>query len=193
MPSNVWFTSDPHFGHALVARLRGWDDVMQYNEALIERFNEVVKKSDQTWWLGDMSGGSPLPVFNVMPHLNGEHHLVTGNHDRCNPMFRDAHKWQPRFLEHFASVQPFARRRIGGLEVLLSHYPYKGYEHADRGKVRYGQYRLPDHGRWLLHGHLHTSVQYHEPRQIHVGMDAWGLQPVNLDTIATIIETYREE
>lgn len=188
MTSNVWFTADAHFGHRLVAGLRGFTDPAEHDAALVESVNATVRPGDQVWWLGDMSAGSPAPVFAAMPRLHGEHHLIAGNHDRCNSMFRDAHRWQPQFLAHFASVQAFARRRVAGIEVLLSHYPYVTADgQADRDEVRGTQYRLPDEGRWLLHGHTHMADQRVHDRQIHVGLDAWGLAPVNLDTIASIV------
>lgn len=49
------------------------------------------------------------------------------------------------------------------------------------------QYRLRDEGRWLLHGHTHQPERI-RGREIHVGLDAWDLAPVNEGTIAKLIE-----
>lgn len=118
----------------------------------------------------------------------GHHHLVLGNHDKAHAKHRDAHKHLRAYLEVFESVAPYARRRIDGREVLLSHYPYATDDgQADRGEVRDTQYRLPNEGRWLLHGHTHMADQRVHGRQIHVGLDAWGMQPVHLDTIRHLI------
>ena len=48
---------------------------------------------------------------------------------------------------------------------------------------RYTQYRLPNQGRWLLHGHTHNKDQRIHGKQLHVGLDAWGMRPVSLDWI----------
>ena len=56
-----------------------------------------------------------------------------------------------------------------------------GDDHTDA--PRFAQYRLPDEGRWLLHGHTHIADQRIHGRQIHVGLDAWDLRPVPLGEI----------
>jgi calcineurin-like phosphoesterase family protein len=124
-----------------------------------------------------------MEALAITASLPGTKHLIAGNHDPCHPMHRDAHKWQAAYLQVFASVQPFARRRIRNQDVLLSHFPYV----KDRHEARYMQYRLRDEGAWLLHGHTHQSEQRREGREIHVGLDAWDLTPVSLDTIADLM------
>lgn len=183
----VWLTSDPHFGHRFVAGLRGFDNPDDHDAAILENFQNAVGPGDQTWWLGDLCMGNPAYALRLIQCIPGTHHLVAGNHDRCHPMHRDAHKQAPRYLDAFSSVQPFARRRVNGEPVLLSHFPYSDEPGADRDEVRFEQYRLPNLGAWLLHGHTHMADQRVHGRQIHVGLDAWGLGPVALDTLAPTI------
>lgn len=55
-------------------------------------------------------------------------------------------------------------------------------------EIRHPEYRLPDVGHWLLHGHTHSpKILAAGPWQIHIGLDAWNLHPVNAETIANII------
>lgn len=184
----VFFTSDPHWGHRKVAELRGFSSTEEHDEALIDSFRSVVRKGDQVWWLGDLAMNSPSAALAHTTKIPGEHHLIFGNHDKGHPMHRGAWKWHDDYLIVFRSVGPYARRRIAGEEVLLSHFPYATTDgQADRGEVRETQYRLPDEGRWLLHGHTHMEGQRRHGRQIHVGLDAWGLRPVDLDTIAALM------
>lgn len=186
--NNVWFTSDLHLWHQKVAETRGFMDPLDHDNAVMYELHATVKPGDQLWILGDLSagsGGSERYALDQLAQLDAELHLIAGNHDRCHPMHRDAHKHQRRFLEVFTSVQPFARRRIAGQQVLLSHYPYEGdHTVVDRDT----QYRLRDEGLWLLHGHTH-SIHFcsPRPRQIHVGWDAWR-GPVPLDKLAQHIE-----
>jgi len=128
---------------------------------------------------------SPSLPRQLIAELPGTKHLIAGNHDRCHPMHRDAHNWQRRYLEVFDSVQSFARRRIAGRQVMLSHFPFSG-DHTFED--RYTQYRLRDEGAWLLHGHTH-SMSKGEGRQIHVGADAWGMAPVSLEVIEKMVWT----
>ena len=94
-------------------------------------------------------------------------------------------------MEVFESVQDFARVKLAGRSVLLSHYPYSGSgsEGIDdetgqpRSVERYTQYRLTDTGDPLLHGHTHGKETLHfslaGTPQVHVGMDAWDMELVS--------------
>lgn len=147
---NVWFTADLHFGHKLVSRLRGFEeDTDAHDEHLVKRWNAVVQPQDQVWVLGDIAMSRLDHALDLISYLPGHKHLIAGNHDGCHPMHAKAHKQQSRYLEVFDSVQTMARRKINGQMVLLSHFPYT----HDRHEARYMQYRLPNYGEWLLHGH----------------------------------------
>jgi calcineurin-like phosphoesterase family protein len=185
---SVWFTADPHFGHRFVAGLRGFDDVEEHDAMLVERWSKVVGKHDQVWVLGDIAVSSPNGALEIIEGLPGDKHLIAGNHDSCHPMHRDSHRWQRKYLTAFDSVQPFARRRIDGTAVLLSHFPYS----KDRFEVRYTQWRLRDEGEWLLHGHTHQADQRLEGREIHVGVDAWDFTPVPIHVITEMIQEHDE-
>jgi calcineurin-like phosphoesterase family protein len=176
----VWFTSDLHFGHRLVAGHRGFgEDTYAMDTALMDNWANSVQADDVVWVLGDLCLSSPTEALRKIKYLPGRKQFVSGNHDPCHPMHRNAHKYQRRFLEVFESVQPFARQRWAGKEFLLSHFPYS----KDRGEARYMQYRLPDQGMWLLHGHTHDTTKFEGGHEIHVGVDAWDLKPASLDEI----------
>lgn len=196
--SNVWFTSDLHIGHTLVATSRGFDffggqtqDVEAHDDTLADRWDETVHPDDTVWVLGDLSSGSGQAQAQALSWIMrrpGVKHLVAGNHDGCHPMNRDAAKHLNLYLQTFASVQPFARRRIGGQSVLLSHFPYDG-DHTEVS--RFDQYRLRDYGMPLLHGHTHKPGRVSRSPagtlQIHVGVDAWDRRPASLEDAAQLI------
>lgn len=180
----IWFTSDTHFCHPLVAKLRGFSSVEAHDEEVIARWNAVVAPDDMVWHLGDVGLGGVENALAQASRLHGFKHLVTGNHDRCWPGQRNAWKHQERYLRVFESVQQFAVIGLGGQDVLLSHFPYRT-DHTD--DVRYEQFRLRDEGSWLVHGHTHLRDQHDEPQSVHVGLDAWGLRPVRDSEIAQVI------
>lgn len=211
----VWFTSDTHFRHRLVAKYRGFTstgdageltgDIDAHDKAVVGNWNRVVDRSDTVWLLGDVGMGRPEAFWPYVDALAGEIHLISGNHDAVWPGHRDAHKHQREWLDHFASVQAFVRRKIAGEQVLLSHFPYDGDHTAEE---RYPQYRLPDLGSWLLHGHTHSTERRgpfrlpvcgfgEEPqprgRQLHVGLDAWDGAPVPLHVIEKMIAAETRE
>jgi calcineurin-like phosphoesterase family protein len=182
-----FFTSDTHFGHAMVADLRGFRDgdspgsfVRNHDEEIIERWNCVVQPDDLVFHLGDVGlGGDEDYIFECVHRLNGHKQLILGNHDKPWAARRNGWKHMGRWMEKsgFESIQSYAAVGIGleGMaDVVLSHFPYEG-DHTDLD--RYTQWRLPDEGRVLVHGHLHTKDKVTAARSIHVGLDAWDLRP----------------
>jgi calcineurin-like phosphoesterase family protein len=181
--SRVWYTSDLHFGHRLVAGHRGHgEDTLSHDLEIAERWERQVQDDDIVYVLGDIAVSSPTRALAILGGLPGRKRLIAGNHDRCHPQFRDAPRWHNVYSNVFEWIAPFGRRRIGGVNVLLSHYPYT----ADRGEVRDMQWRLPDHGMWLLHGHTHSQFVQTGVREFHVGWDAWE-RLVSEDEIVTHI------
>lgn len=179
--STTWFTSDLHLGHALVARLRGFgDDTEAHDMTVADRWKRHIGPNDRVWVLGDLAMSDPAHALETIGTLPGEKHLIVGNHDTCSPIHRNSFKHQREYLEVFHSVQAYARIRVQKEDVLLSHYPYA----EDHTEIpRYMQYRLPDLGEWLIHGHTHDENQRRHGKQLHIGLDAWGLRPVSLAEI----------
>lgn len=183
--STVYYTSDFHLGHEKIAQMRGFDTVAEHDAAILDRWRETVGPRDIVHLLGDMTGGGKIDeMLETVAALPGIKHLVPGNHCPVHPSNRRAARWQRRYLEVFESVQPFARHKIGGHDVLLSHFPYTE-DHTET--PRYTQYRLADEDRWLLHGHTHSPRKVSSPREIHVGVDAWDFAPAAREAIAAII------
>lgn len=202
--SAVWFSSDTHFLHRQVAELRGFADSEEHDEAVIDRWNKIVRPADLVWHLGDVGLGNETRVLRQAGRLNGNKHLITGNHDACWPGHRGSRSRQRKWLEVFESVQAFARIRLDGRTVLLSHFPYEGDHTAEE---RHSQFRLRDEGEWLVHGHTHKqnrlgphpywlSYPGAAPAgcwrglEIHVGLDAWDLQPVSEAGILSVIREH---
>lgn len=186
--SNIWFTSDCHFGHKLVAGLRGFDSTDAHDDALIENWKSTVGPDDTVWVLGDLTCTRKDDwvehVLDFVFDLPGRKHFVAGNHDPVHPMHKQAYKYQRLYLSAFESVQPFAKIKVEGKYVLLSHFPYT-FDHTS--DARYTQWRLPDEGLHLLHGHTHSDVKVSSPTELHVGLDAWDLKPVSLREVERFV------
>ncbi|WP_336628424.1 MULTISPECIES: metallophosphoesterase [unclassified Microbacterium] len=203
----TFYTSDLHLGHDKVARLRGFEETHGHDAALAMRWRLTVQPQDTVYVLGDVTGTSATArveaALDLLRLLPGRKHLIAGNHDPVHPMHRRSFaRWMPAYLEVFDTVAPFLRRRIGGHEVALSHFPYASYgEGPHRGGAeasRHDQWRLPDLGLPLLHGHTHQPEREHvdeaweralrPSRGIHVGVDAWGLAPAPQEAIISILD-----
>jgi calcineurin-like phosphoesterase family protein len=192
--SNVFYTSDPHFSHKMLATdIRGFDSIEEHDETIIENWNKVVKPADTVFVLGDVSLKKPAVYKDLTRRLNGTKHLVFGNHDPGNGGDRDSTKYSVDYaMAGFTSTHDFLRRKISGESVLLSHYPYDG-DHSEVDRME--QYRLRDLGTPLLHGHTHrdkvVSYSKNYTLQIHVGIDAHELTPVHMDEIVAILSAFR--
>lgn len=184
--NTIWITSDTHFHHKLMTETRGFASLEEHDEEIITRWNANVRPGDTVWHLGDVGFGNASAVLGCVERLHGVKHLVTGNHDPCWPGHRRAHAHQRAWLEQFASIQQFARARAGSTPIILSHFPYQGDgDHTDT--ERHTQFRLPDMGEWLVHGHLHSADRVTGDHSVHAGLDAWGLRPANIDEIRALI------
>jgi len=174
------YLSDSHFEHPRCAtEFRGFSGSEEHDELLVENWNRVVRKDDRVFHLGDVTGGS-LRGLSYIPKLNGRKILIAGNHDVVNPMHREWFKYLPKYLEAgFEAVMPFARRKVAGMQFLMSHFPYTG-DHTD--EERHTQYRLPDKGLPLVHGHVHDLFT-ERGRGLNVGVDRWNFTPVHEDAV----------
>lgn len=136
MPA-TFLVSDTHFGHAGVCRfteadgvtkIRPWTDPHEMDEAMIQRWNDVVRPNDKVYHLGDVViNRKALPTLH---RLNGDKVLIRGNHD----IFRD-----DEYREYFRELRAY--HVLNGM--ILSHIPV---HEASLG--RFGT---------NIHGHLHTN------------------------------------
>lgn len=203
--TRIHYWSDLHLGHEYVAKTRGFKEITasydgnpisaqgQHDAHVIKVWEQHIRPKDHIWILGDISGGRnedyALELISQMP---GTKHLISGNHDSVSSIHRNGWKHQQKFLKVFASVQDFARHKVQGQDFLLSHYPFaQNGDHKD--EERYTEYRLPDWGIPLLHGHVHAAWDQKRSRVIssmeestpmmNVGVDHWFDRPANTEDI----------
>ena len=194
--SETWLISDPHFGHALAAKERGFDSVEGHDAWLVRQCQVKVGLKDDLFWLGDMAfAGWKDRLHNIMPKLPGRHHLVLGNHDRAHPLNSRAFDHQHQYVVWFDSMQTSAQLSWEGRKLLLSHFPYQG-EGERKMADRHTQWRLRDEGTWLIHGHTHStkkfSLSLKGTLQLHAGVDAWR-GPVRLGELVRAGEAWLAE
>ena len=85
--SNVFLTSDTHFGHKNIcvfenydgSPVRPWDNVEEMDEEMVKRWNETVGPKDKVYHLGDVVINRKS--LSIMERLNGDKVLIKGNHD----------------------------------------------------------------------------------------------------------------
>lgn len=190
----IYFTSDPHYGHANVIKYcsRPFASVDEMTRVLITNWNKVVTPEDIVYCLGDFSL-STRPAEAITQKLNGIKYLIPGNHDYCHSYHKKSRNaenrknWIAKYEEWGWKVLPEQTTLdIPGVAVVnMCHHPYYlvGTEINDD---KYEKWRPKDDGRWLLCGHVHEKWKV-TGRMINVGVDQWDFTPVSVEEVSKII------
>jgi len=184
--SNIFFTSDTHFGHANIAGknssrwksgYRNFSSIEDMNQELVKQINRVVKHDDVLYHLGDWSFGGIENIWRFRKQLNCQNiHLILGNHDHhieenkplpnCKytvdgQIVDGIPGYDPEFVfakELFTSVSHYKEVKINGEIVVLSHYSHRIWHGSHKG--------------WLhLYGHSHDSLPEYG-KSMDCGVDA---------------------
>lgn len=158
----IWLTSDTHFFHRNIISYcnRPYADVDEMNEGLIANWNAVVAPDDEVFHLGDFAFGAFTKVASIASRLNGNKHLILGNHDRhTKTAFRDIGLDPTKCFS--TSYESLGR-------VLMVHKPPRP-EDAEKYDV-------------VLCGHVHSDWVV-RGNCINVGVDVWDMAPVDLASI----------
>lgn len=180
--SNVFFTSDTHFGHANIAGkntskwsdgYRHYNSVEEMNQSLVKGINRVVKADDTLYHLGDWSFGGIENIWKFRKQIACENiHLILGNHDhhiednRFVPIHEDQRdECFHRFGSYaeiqaenlFKSVSHYKEVKLNGRIFVLSHYSHRIWNGSHKG--------------WFhLYGHSHASITPYG-KSMDVGVD----------------------
>lgn len=119
--------------------------VAAHDDAIVERWNSVVKPSDKVYVLGDaIIGRSQLPTLG---RLNGKKRLYMGNHD----IF--IKNWNRDYQPYFTEISAY---KVFD-DLICSHIPLHPESVKERWKAN-------------VHGHLHANrVMTHMPRKGVIG------------------------
>lgn len=180
--SNVFFTSDTHFGHENIIKMckRPFHDAKEMDEVLIENWNRTVPSNGTVFHLGDFAWGGYPFWKQIRNRLNGEIILIVGNHDFKNG---------GDFSDLFSYITPQMYIKIEGRRVFLNHVPFLCYA---------GTYRRKEDIVYQLFGHVHTKddmtgldkprLKYLFPFQYDVGVDNNNYTPISWGDIKDKVE-----
>jgi len=164
----TYFTSDTHFDHENIIGYaeRPFRSCSQMNDTLIRNWNDTVSKGDDVYHLGDLTFGDSSRVENLLDALNGNVHLVVGNHDQPTSGV------QGRFSS-FQSYKELSIPQEGSAyprTIVLFHYPIEMWNKRHYNAIH-------------LHGHEHSGYKLTGKNRIDVGVDSWNYRPVSLTEI----------
>ena len=138
------------------------------NRIMIERWNEKIKPTDTVIHGGDFSMGDSYSFFK---QLNGEIHLVRGNHDK------------EKYIKNvkFKSISEELYCEIGGKKLWISHIPYGKLD-----KYTEARYKRPEATQLFdiaLCGHVHQAWKINKSGCINIGTEFSDFYPQTLTEV----------
>jgi calcineurin-like phosphoesterase family protein len=168
----IYFSSDLHFNHPkkFIYEPRGFKNIYEMNQAIIKNFNSIVKSEDDLYLLGDTILGDLESGINLFNQLNGNIHLIWGNH--CTNNRKIAMSKCPNVVEviGYAGVLKYNKYHF-----YLSHYPTLTSNYDDDKPLRVRQL--------CLAGHTHSTSIFEDCGSYNVAVDAHGCYPISIDQI----------
>lgn len=178
----IWLTSDLHFCHdrEFIYGPRGFKNVFDMNDTIVENWNAVVEPDDDVYVLGDLMLNDNFLGSKLIKSLKGNIHIILGNHDTDTRV---------KLYDHFYNVVEITYATIlkyNGYHFYLSHYPTYTANLDDRGLK---------HALLNLYGHTHQNTNFFEdrPYMYHVGLDSHNCKPILLDDIIEDIKDKVDE
>lgn len=158
-----YFISDLHFGHkdCMAFDNRPFLFIEDNDNAIIGNWNNTVGIDDDVYLLGDISWYNSTKTIEIFNNLNGNIHLIKGNHD--TKLLRNR-ELQQRFCE----ITDYKELSLeDGKIIVLCHYPIPCFN-----KHYYGSYHL--------YGHVHTGFEDNMMEQTKIQMVNLYGKPCNM-------------
>ena len=157
-----FFTADQHFGHSRIREFcaRPFCSVVEMDEEIIRRHNEVVKAEDVVVHGGDFTlKPSFKEAMKYAEQLNGDHIFVVGSHDAWLKNTHHHEIWQ---------------KTIEGQHIVVCHYAMRVWP-----KSHYGSWQFFAHS----HGGLEPQGKQHD-----IGVDNNNFYPNSFDKLKEIMK-----
>ncbi|WP_019910383.1 metallophosphoesterase [Paenibacillus sp. HW567] len=167
--SNVFFTSDHHFGHKLIIDFesRPFKNVEEMDRVMIERWNSTVVPQDTVFHLGDFSFRKLEDTRSIVSALNGYKILILGNHDRSR-----GRSWWLEAGFNEVSEYPLIYKDF----FFLSHEPMYMNKHMPYVNV---------------HGHIHGQ-KYEGKNYFNLCVEHWDYTPLSFQQIRDAVVVSEE-
>lgn len=178
----IYLTSDLHFNHnkEFIYKPRGFDNIQDHNETIIQRINSTVTDEDDLYILGDLMLGNNEAGMECLRQLYGKKHLILGNHDSTARI----QLYQESNL--FTEIAYATMIHYNGYHFYLSHFPTFT---SNLEKESLKQCTIN------LYGHTHQQNNFYNdiPFMYHVGVDSHNCFPVSLDKVIVDCEYQKDD
>jgi len=163
-----------------VDRAVGAERAAEMTEDLIDNWNDRVRPGDRVYHLGDVAMVKRMSsdkrnemLTELFSRLNGQIHLLCGNHDKPYLKF---YKSLVGKRDGLVCVRKAIDLRCpSGTKVTLCHRPFRSWAGFGNGS-------------WNLFGHHHGNLP-DEPKYLalDVGIDCWDYAPVNWSEVRKVM------
>jgi len=151
----TYVISDTHFFHENIKKYCNRPD--NFEELIIERWNNIVKEDDVVIHLGDFALGRKDKTKTkreqyacILGKLNGRKFLTKGNHDRESDEFYKSCG--------FEDVVGYYQLNIDGYNILLNHYPLDTHESMKDELKHHIKFLKTLDSDFVIHGHTHNRI-----------------------------------
>lgn len=174
-----FYISDQHFGHKNVLKFdsRPFETIDEHDQFLIDAHNRVVSKDDDVYMLGDVVYGASKDPDWYISKLNGNLHLIIGNHDG-EGILRDSSA-KARFVE----IEKMLFVKDNGRKIVLCHFPILEYNGYHKGAYHF-------------YGHIHTrkdrtyEIMKDQEKSFNVGAPILDYTPAKFEQVVKMNQEY---
>lgn len=165
-----YYIADTHFGHinCLSFDNRLFKNIEEHDKTLIDNWNNTVSIDDDVYILGDISWYNVTKTIEIFKQLNGNKHLIKGNHDGKLLKNREL---QSLFIE----ITDYKELTLeDGKGIVLSHYPIPCFKNH-----YYDWYHL--------YGHVHSSFEWKMMERVKYEMAELYNKPCNMYNVGVMM------
>ena len=140
--SKKYYIADTHLGHEKCLEFdpRPFLSIEEHDQAIIDKWNKIVKDEDHIYVIGDFAYRNKQPVISYVSRLKGHIHLVRGNHDKRREQYESCFE----SVDDILVIEDETYRPH--CQVTLCHY-WTPFGPGQR------------HGGFMLHGHTHKGKE----------------------------------
>ena len=168
----IYFSSDLHFNHnkEFIYKPRGFTNVDDMNNTIIQNFNSIITYNDDLYLLGDTMLGDLNDSLKLFHQLPGRIHLIWGNH--CTNNRKQALAQCDNVVE------------IIGFATIIKYNKYHFYlSHFPTLTTNYDLDKPLTQRILCLAGHTHSKELFEPCGSYNVAVDAHNCFPVSIEQI----------
>lgn len=165
-----YFIADLHLGHKNVLSFdnRPFKTIEEHDNTIVKNWNNTVGIDDDVYILGDVSWHRSTKTIEIMRSLNGNKHLIKGNHDGKILKNRELRKEFVEIVDYKELSLP------DGKGIVLCHYPIPCFKNH-----YYGWHHL--------YGHVHNSYEHNLMKRVRYEMEELYTTPCEMYNVGVMI------